>query len=142
MKQVTPELQEFLHTYTEFIICDLYEITLKSGLVFRYASFDRDITLPNDGRFFSHKGPLFKRNRIKLSSGISVDKLTVTVHSDATDTIGGSPAIQVAHNGGFDEAELSLLRCFMAPPGTLDDSMMMRLIGDPCERSPAHLKAG
>jgi hypothetical protein len=129
MKQVTDELREYLHTHTEFMMCDLYEITLKSGLVFRYAEFDRDITLP-DGRFFSHKGPLFKRSRIKLSSSISVDKLTVTVHSDTTDTVGGVPMMQVAHNGGFDEAELSLLRCIMAPPGTIDDSMMMRLISD------------
>jgi hypothetical protein len=129
MKQVTPELREFLHTHTEFIMCDLYEITLKSGLIFRYAEFDRDIKLP-DGRFYSHKGPLFKRNRIKLSSGISVDKLTVTVYSNATDTVGGSPMIQVAHNGGFDEAELSLLRCIMAPPTVIEESLLMRLIGD------------
>jgi uncharacterized phage protein (TIGR02218 family) len=116
MKQVPAELLEYLHTRTEFFMCDLYEITLKSGLVFRYAVYDRDITLP-DGRFFSCKGPLFKRTRIKLSSGIAVDKMTATVHSDATDKISNTPMVQVAHNGGFDEATLSLLRCFMGSPG-------------------------
>lgn len=28
MKQVSDELREYLHTRTEFFICDLYEITL------------------------------------------------------------------------------------------------------------------
>ena len=120
MKQVSPELLEHLHKATEFYMCDLYEITLKSGLVLRYASYDRDITLP-DGRVFVCDGPLLKRTRIKLTSGISVD-------SDLTDLVGGVPMIQVAHNGGFDEARLSLLLCFMTTGTIGSGNMMMTFI--------------
>jgi uncharacterized phage protein (TIGR02218 family) len=124
MKQVSDELREYLHSRTEFFMCDLYEITLKSGLTFRYADYGRDLTLP-DGRLFSHKGPLLKRTRIKLSSGISVDKMTVTVYTDTNDIIGGAPMLQIAHNGGFDEAQLLLLRCIMDSPGVVIGAVEM-----------------
>lgn len=116
MKKVPPQLLEYLHSRTEFYMCDLYEIALKSGLVFRYANYDRDIKLP-DGRLYSHKGPLFKRNRIKLSAGITVDQLSVTVTIDKNDKIGTTPMMQIAHVGGFDEATLTLLRCFREKTG-------------------------
>ncbi|HBR28593.1 MAG TPA: hypothetical protein DD789_04025 [Firmicutes bacterium] len=118
MKKVPPELLEYLHSRTEYFMCDLYEITLKSGLVFRYASYDQDVKL-SDGRQFSHKGPLFKRDRIKLSAGITVDQLTVTVYVDMEDKIGNTPMMHIAHVGGFDEATLSLYRCFMSAPGVV-----------------------
>lgn len=125
MKQVPQELLDHLHTAKEFIKCDLYKITLKSGLVFRYADFDRSITW--DAQVWSHKGPTFKRGRIKLSSKIEVDKLTVNVYSDQSDIVGGSPLMHVAHNGGFDEAKLSLYKCFLKVP-TTDHNMMMTFV--------------
>lgn len=118
MKQVSPELLVYLHSRTNFYMCDLYEITLSSGLSFRYASYDMDITLPSGG-VFSCKGPQFKRDRTKLSSTIAVDKMNVTVLLDAADTISDVPIMHIAHNGGFDEATLSLFRCFMSSPGTV-----------------------
>jgi len=124
MKTVTPELLAYLNTRTEFMKCDLYELTLQSGLVFRYANYDRDITLP-DGRFFSGKGPQFKRDRTKLSSEITVDKMNVNVLVDQTDMIGTTPMMQIAHNGGFDEATVSLLKCFMDTPGVVVGSVEM-----------------
>jgi uncharacterized phage protein (TIGR02218 family) len=115
VKQISTELFEYLHSRKEFLMCDLYELTLKSGLVFRYASYDQNITV--SGFTYNHKGPHFKRGTIKLSSGISVDKLTVTVYADTNDLISNTPIMQIAHNGGFDEATLSLYRCFMGSPG-------------------------
>lgn len=123
MKQVSAELLAYLHSKKEFYMCDLYEITLKSGLVFRYASYDQDITV--SGNTYSHKGPHFKRDRIRLSSGISVDKMTVRVYVDSKDVIGVTPMMQIAHNGGFDEANLSLLRCFMSAPGIVVGTVEM-----------------
>ncbi len=129
MKKVSPELMAYLHSKKEFIICDLYEITLKSGLVFRYAAFDRTIKL-QDGRVFSHKGPIFKRTRTKLTSNITVDKMTVTVACNEVDKIGGLPMMQVVHNGGFDEAQLTLYRCFLDHPSNLDEGLLLRFVGD------------
>ena len=124
MKQVSQALLNYLHNRKEFFMCDLYELTLYSGLTFRYASYDRSIALP-DGRTFSHKGPVLKRGKTKLAAGMSVDNLSVTVSVDAADTIGGVPMMHVAHNGGFDEAKLSLLRCFMDVPGVVVGAVEM-----------------
>jgi uncharacterized phage protein (TIGR02218 family) len=128
MKQVSPELLEYLHPASgkprkEFFMCDLYEITLKSGLVFRYASYDTDIKISDV--IYSHKGPHFKRDRIRLSSGIAVDKMTVRVYVDDKDKIGETPMMHIAHNGGFDETNLSLLRCFMSAPGVVVGAVEM-----------------
>lgn len=124
MKQVTPELRTYLHSRTEFYKCDLYELTLQSGLVFRYANYDMAISLP-DGRTFTHKGPQFKRDRTKLSSEITVDKMNVTVYVEQTDKIGGAPIMHVAHNGGFDEATLAIYKCFMDTPGVVVGTVHM-----------------
>lgn len=124
MKQVTNELKEYLHSRTQFVKCDLYELTLQSGLVFRYANYDMDILLP-DGRYFSHKGPQFKRDRTKLSSEITVDKMNISVYVDSSDKIGNTPMMHIAHNGGFDETKLSLLKCFMDTPGVVVGTVEM-----------------
>lgn len=124
MKQVSEELREYLHSRTVFVKCDLYELTMQNGLVFRYANYDMDVTLP-DGRYFSCRGPQFKRDRTKLSSEITVDKMNVTVYVDANDKIGGTPMMHVAHNGGFDEATLAIYKCFMDTPGVVVGAVMM-----------------
>ena len=116
MKQVTPELMEYLRTRKEFYMCELFEIELVSGLIFRYANYDMPITLP-DGRYFTHKGPGFKRTRTKLTSKITVDKMNITMYVDGDDKIAGVTTMQVAHNGGLDEATLTLYKCFMDKPG-------------------------
>lgn len=118
MKQVSPELLEYLHTRREFYMCELYEIQLLSGLTFRYANYDMPITLP-DGRFFTHKGPIFKRTRTKLTSKITVDKMNVTITVDGSDQMAGESTMQIAHNGGFDGTTLTLYRCFMDAPGVV-----------------------
>lgn len=99
-------------------MCDLYELRLENGLVFRYADYDQDIRLSaNDGRIFSSKGPGFKRNRIKLAAGVTVDTLNVTVYVEESDCIGNIPLLHVAHNGGLVISKLVLYRCFMDMPG-------------------------
>lgn len=120
MKTASAALMEYLHTRREFCMCELYEIRLLSGLIFRYANYDMPITLP-DGRFFTHKGPIFTRTRTKLTSKITVDKMNVTLQVDGNDQMAGTSTMQVSHNGGFDGATLTLYRCFMDVPGVVVD---------------------
>lgn len=124
MKQVSDELREHLHSRKEFLKCDLYELTLQSGLIFRYANYDMNITLP-DGRVFFYRGPQFKRERTKLSSEITVDKMNVNVLVDQTDKIGNAPMLHIAHNGGFDDAQLSVYKCFVDTPGVVVGTVEM-----------------
>jgi len=118
MKTCSNELKTFLHTATVFHKCDLYEITLASGTVLRYADYDMPITL-SDGRVFSHKGPLFTRGKTKLTAKIEVDSMDITVESDATDLIGTATWQEAAQNGAFDNADLTLYKCFMSAPGVV-----------------------
>ena len=91
MKSASQELLDYLHQRDVFYMCDLYELRLENGLVFRYADYDQDIRLSaNDGRIFSSKGPGFKRNRIKLAAGVTVDTLNVTVYVEESDCIGNT----------------------------------------------------
>ena len=117
MKIVTVVLRTFLHTQKNVFMCDLYELKLLSGLTFYYADYDMDIVF--GGKTYSHKGPVFERDKIEVSSKITVDKMNIDISVDETDTIGGSPTMHVAHNGGLDDATLSLLYCYMSAPGVV-----------------------
>ena len=65
MKNADENLIKYLAGTTDFRMCDLYEITLFDGAVFRYADYDRDIKL-SDGRLFSHDGPFLNGIRFHL----------------------------------------------------------------------------
>ena len=116
MKECSDALIAFLNTAKVFFKCDLYEITLASGTVLRYADYDMPIALP-DSRVFSCTGPLFKRGKTKLTAKIDVDSMDVSVFVDRNDTIGGISWQAAAQNGAFDNASLTLYKCFMSAPG-------------------------
>lgn len=123
MKQVDQALLDYLHTCNNYYMCDLYEIKL-ADTTLRYADYDRDLTLP-DERVFLCNGPIFKRGKIKLTGKIEVDQLKITVYVDKDDKINGVPMMHLAHNGGFDDAEFTLLRCFMSKPGVVIGAVEM-----------------
>lgn len=118
MKQVSTELLNFLLNEKHIYKCDLYTLELASGLMFRYANYDMDITL-SSGEFFTCRGPIFSRSKVSLNSKITIDKMTVSMSVDASDTIGGTPMLAAANNGGFDCSKLSLYKCFMRAPGVV-----------------------
>lgn len=112
MKNADENLIKYLAGTTDFRMCDLYEITLFDGAVFRYADYDRDIHL-SDGRLFSCNGPGFSRDKISLTDDEVIDSLNIELTIDETDKINGVNIMQIAKNGGFDDARLSLYRCFI-----------------------------
>ncbi|MDD3157660.1 DUF2163 domain-containing protein [Anaeromusa sp.] len=118
MKECSEALKTFLHTATVFYKCDLYEITLTSGTVLRYADYDMPITL-SDGRFFSCEGPIFSRGKTKLTAKIEVDSVDVSVYAEQAEQINGMSWQQAARNGLFDNANLTLYKCFMSSPGVV-----------------------
>ncbi len=118
MKECSEELKTFLHTAKAIYKCDLYEITLKGGIVLRYADYDMDIKLA-DGRVFLSKGPNFKRGKTKLTAKIEVDAMSLDVTADQTDTIGQATWMAAAQTGAFDNADLTLYKCYMSSPGVV-----------------------
>lgn len=110
MKEVDENLITYLHTTKHMQSCDLYEFVLRSGVSYYYADTDNDVM--HGGNRYVADGPIIKRTQIKVSSAISVDKLTITMHCTAKDKIGGTSIIAVAHNGGFEGARVQLRRAF------------------------------
>ncbi|AEV24626.1 phage conserved hypothetical protein [Azospira oryzae PS] len=114
MKAASPELIALL-AQSQFLMADLYTLTLKSGEVKRYTSADIDITLA--GNTFIHDGPLIQRDRTRTVVGIEVDTLQLTINPKTTDLLNGVPFLKACRNGALDGATLLLQKAFMASWG-------------------------
>lgn len=118
MKTASTELIALLNSATQFIMADLYTITLPSGTVLRYTSADIDIT--HGAHVYSSRGPLIKRGPTRVVIGLEVDTLDLTVAADATHMLDGEPFVAGATKGSLDGASVMLQRAFLtdwtAPP--------------------------
>lgn len=145
MKSVSPELLALLAT-EKWFMADLYTISLVSGSVLRYNTFDMDVTA--DGHVFSCSGPLIKRAAITWRLGVEVDELELTVHpvpvepffaaalsygdgylldqdgglilverAETPSYIDGIPFLAALRRGALDGADITVRRAFMPTPG-------------------------
>ena len=113
MKTVSNALAIHLNTEKNFTSCDLFELVLANGNIYRYADTDCDVTW--DGNLYNHKALLIKRQQIKLQNQVAVDTLSVTIYADgehAADMIESTPVLAAAHSGVLDGAKLYLKRAF------------------------------
>lgn len=99
---------------TQLRMADVYTITLSGGVQYRYSAADEAITL--GARQFV-LGPTFSRGGTRISPGIAVDELQVTVQADDTVQINGMPLVRFITGGGLDGGRLMLERAFSAGPG-------------------------
>jgi len=121
MKEAGPALIALLSSTNQFIMADLYTITLVGGSVLRYSA--APTALFANGYTFA-LGPKFERSKTKVVIGTQVDELEVKIYTEPTDLIGGVPFLQAAWQGQFDGALLQLERAFMptygdTSPGTV-----------------------
>lgn len=115
----------------EFLMCELYTITLISGTILRYTDADIDITyLANT---FTRMSPKISRDRTKLVVGIEVDTMKVTLCPATTDLLSGIPVSQFVSNGGFDAATVQVDRCFMPTYGDTSNGVVNIFTGDVSE---------
>lgn len=119
MKKVGQILSNHLSTSQSFLSCDLYELKLKSGISYYWADTDADVNY--GGHTYKGDGPIITREKISTNSTVSVDKLSVTITANQNDMIGGVPVLEVAHNGGLDDATLDLRRAFFDDNGKVID---------------------
>lgn len=113
----TGALAAFLNSTTQCYMADLYTITLSGGQVLRYT--DRALPVTINGATYS-PGPLLRRGKTRMSVGIAVDTLDLTLSADATVTVNGVPILQFVAGGGFDGATLLLERAFAPAPPTAE----------------------
>ncbi len=114
MKSHTPELIALLNSSTQFLMADLYTITLASGTVLHYTGADIDIT--HAGNTFSARGPLIRRGQVRTVLGLEVDTLDITIMASATNDdhlLDGQPFIPAALKGALDGASVLLQRAFL-----------------------------
>src|SRR5271166_5204409 len=121
MKTASPALIALLSSTDQFIMADLYTITLLGGSVLRYST--APTALSANGYIFA-LGPKFERSKTKIVIGTQVDELEVRIYTEPTDLIGGMPFLQAAWQGQLDGALLQLERAFMptygdTSPGTV-----------------------
>jgi uncharacterized phage protein (TIGR02218 family) len=121
MKAASPALIALLSGGDQFIMADLYTITLVGGAVLRYSA--APTALSANGYLFA-LGPKFERLKTKVVIGTQVDELEVLVYPEPTALIGGVPILEGAWQGQLDGALLQLERAFMpsygdTSPGTV-----------------------
>lgn len=109
MRKASEALISFLNSTQQFIMADLFTIRMNSGVIIRYTSADMDL-LVNDEWYSSF---LISRSRIKMSVGLEVDTLDVTVNPAPTDQLNGLPWLTTLRQGALDAASLTLSRVFM-----------------------------
>lgn len=115
MKTHTPELIALLNGSNQFIMADLYTITLVTGTVLRYTSADIDIT--HAGATYSARGPLIRRGTVRTVVGLEVDKLDMTVSPKPGmdgHLLAGAPFIPASLQGALDGAMVMLQRAFLS----------------------------
>lgn len=121
MIATTPELASFMDSARFAVRVDLYTLTLASGQVLRWASGNAPLLL-TDGRLFQ-LGPLLKRGKLELRTGLEVGELTVEITPRASDTIAGQPLIRYAQRGGLRGVQLQLEWAYLDAAGQLQGVM-------------------
>ncbi len=119
MRTATGALIALLNGNTEFLMADLFTITMLSGDVLRWTSLDMPLTV--GGSIYTPYGtggvPIVTRGGWECATGLVVDTLDMTLQGCDVATIDGVPVITQAHNGAFDGASVKVERAFMAKWG-------------------------
>ena len=114
--EITPgALVTLLNTATQAYLVDLFTFVLSGGTIIRYTSADVSVTV-NGATYLA--GPVIRRGKTKLSVGIAVDTLDVTISCNSSVTINGVGLLQFIATGGFDGAKCMLDRGYSANPTT------------------------
>src|SRR3984893_17357195 len=121
MKAASAAMIALLGSSDQFIMADLYTITLVGGLVLRYSA--APTVLIANGYTFA-LGPKFERSKTKVVIGTQVDELEVMLYPGTADLIGVASFLEAAWQGQLDGALLQLDRAFMpaygdTTPGTV-----------------------
>lgn len=109
-------LTTFLQQNTEFLMAELYNITLVDGTIIRTTTWSKDLTV-NFNKFSSNT-PQFKRTTVEEKIGTDVSEIKVTLIARATDQLGGVSILAKVVRGDFDNATIKVERLYMDSNGT------------------------
>ena len=141
MKPASAALVALLANSEQFIMGDLYTLTLVGGSILRYSAAPTAISA--NGHIFV-LGPKFERSRTEVVIGTQVDELEVRVYPESTDQIGDLPFLEAAWQGQLDGALLQLERAFMPTYGDTSSGTVVLFAGRisdiDCSRTGVELK--
>lgn len=113
MKKASEKLNQLLLNTQVFYMTDLYTITLTNGVILRYTNGDIPLKVGAN----TYQPFLIERTGTTQERGISVDEVSLTITTDASDTIpGGLTFMQGVVNGAFEGALLQIDRVFSPDP--------------------------
>jgi uncharacterized phage protein (TIGR02218 family) len=118
MKSASVSLVTLLNGNNVFLMADLLTLTLLGGQTLRLASWDSDLVL--GAQTFQAAGgiyPAFTRGKTRVTRGLEVDTLDVSLLCGDSAQLLGIPLPQAAANGALDGARVLLERVFMPTPG-------------------------
>lgn len=120
MKSASAPLIALLNGSQQFLMADLYTITLAGGSILRYTG--ADVAIAWGGNTFA-AAPV-SRGTVRETVGAEVSTLDLNLHFGLNDLVLGVPWPQFAQNGGLDGAAVLLEKAFLsdwviAPVGAL-----------------------
>lgn len=121
MKTIHADLLTHVNTNKEFLICDLLELTLTSGGVYRYTNADRNV-----GVYIS-TDVQFLRSRVTWKIGVVVSELQLEFYPRPTSVIESMDFHKACRSGLLDGAKVALYRAYY----TIGDQAVPAVIGAP-----------
>lgn len=116
MKNANTALQNLLTNQSAYFMADFFTITLSTGTVLRYTTADVDLVA--NTFLFSSVGAYLARGNTRVTRGIEVDTLDVSIYAGLQQTVNGVPWLQAIANGVLDGATIKLERGFAADPSS------------------------
>ena len=116
MKYANTTLINYLEVNSQFLMADLYQITLQSGSVYYWTEADTNLTYNSQvytAAVDQGAEPLLERGEIKTERGLKSSTMDLTLYCGQSAQLLGVPAQLAAHNGLFDNAEVMVTRVFM-----------------------------
>lgn len=111
MKSASPALIEHLNTAYQFLMADLYTLTLANGVVLRYTTSDSSIVWEGQNYLST---ALISRGSTRCTVGLEVDSLDLTIVSDPALLVNGVTFAAAAIRGDLDGATVRLDRAFLS----------------------------
>jgi len=128
MKTATAGFIAWLAANAEFVMAELYDITLADGTELHYTTFDRSLIV--GGTNYLTGPPNFKRGTVEEVLTLSkVGTLSLEIHANPTDLVDGVPILQKVVRGDFDKAALTVRRLFM-DSGLNQQGTVIRFVGN------------
>lgn len=125
-RSVPAPLQTLFDSGLQLVTADLYTITLSGGTVLRLTGFDRLVTISGTTWLL---GPGIESNKLKVTAGVEVDTMILSLTGGSSDTLNGAPMMPFINGGGLDGATVLAERAYAAMFSTAWTGKLQRFFG-------------